>query len=61
MKVILNENEIRSILAEALCKKLDYAPPFVDINPDCCWFDTSSINEPSDGQFRSVEFCYETT
>jgi len=60
MKIVLNDDEIRGALAEAIAKKLDYAISGID--PAECWFEVKAgvIDEDSIDDIHDVQFCYDT-
>ena len=65
MKIILNDEEIRTALVEALGKKVQH---IYMINPDHCFFratfNASAISIPDRGsseELFSVEFCCEVS
>jgi len=60
MKIVLNNDEIRDALAEAIAKKLDYVISGID--PAECWFEVEA-NDIKDGQIQGIEDvqCYYDT
>lgn len=59
MQYILNDEEIRVALAEAIEKKSDFIE---NVNPENCWFECKAgeIEGSSVGDIHDVRFIYDT-